>query len=185
MSHLTFMGTNHPRHGHKIPGKIFPGYLFKKTFLGLLSLWMAWWMILALCPPALADLTSFPPSPPQNLKIVNEGGGGEWGGGDVSLAWDANSEPDLAGYMVFWGNESGSYPYYEDAGPSTSHTVIGLVVDTYYFAAKAYNTSYELSEFSNEVPLSPGEVPLPGALLLFGTGIGGLAIFRRWRRPRL
>ena len=29
----------------------------------------------------------------------------------VTVAWDANTEPNLAGYVVFYGTSSGIYPY--------------------------------------------------------------------------
>jgi len=72
---------------------------------------------------------------------------------DVTLSWDKNTEKDIAGYKVFSGTSSSNYngtTY--DAGNFTSITASGLQAGTtYYFAAKAYNTSGLESGFSNQV----------------------------------
>jgi len=72
---------------------------------------------------------------------------------DVTLSWDANTEPDLAGYKVYSGTSSTSYngtTY--NAGKFTSLVISGLQAGTtYYFAAKAYNTAGLESGFSNQV----------------------------------
>ena len=72
-------------------------------------------------------------------------------GEDATLAWDANSEPDVTGYNLYYGTASGSYSHSIDAGNTTQVTVTGLQAGvTYYFAATAYSASSE-SAFSNEV----------------------------------
>lgn len=43
----------------------------------------------------------YPPAPPKNLAVVPSGGG------RMNLIWDANTEPDLAGYMVLRGEAPG------------------------------------------------------------------------------
>lgn len=70
----------------------------------------------------------------------------------VSLQWDANSEPDIAGYKVYYGTNSGVYFASIDVGNTTTTTVGNLKEGvTYYFAATAYNTSRLESDRSNEV----------------------------------
>jgi len=70
----------------------------------------------------------------------------------VTLAWDANSESDLAGYRVHYGTSSTSYSVHIDVNKATSYTVAGLTAgQTYYFAATAYDTSGNESGFSNMV----------------------------------
>jgi len=73
--------------------------------------------------------------------------------GQVSLAWDANTEPALGGYQLYYGQTSGNYTANADVGHQTSYTLTGLQEGTtYYFAAKAYNTSRTTSSgFSNEI----------------------------------
>lgn len=79
----------------------------------------------------------------------------------VSLVWDANSEPDLAGYRLYYGTSSRSYNITNDVRNVTTTTVSNLVAGvTYYFAVTAYNTSDMESDYSNEVSY---QVPLPTA----------------------
>ena len=70
----------------------------------------------------------------------------------VTLAWDPNTEPDLAGYIAYWGTSSGNYPYLTDVGNNTTHTIEGLEDgQTYYFAITAYDSDYNESNYSDEV----------------------------------
>src|SRR5262245_1626675 len=71
---------------------------------------------------------------------------------NVSLAWDPNSEPDLAGYIVYYGNASGQYTNSSRLANTTNTTVSGLQQGgTYYFAVTAYNDQGLESDPSNEV----------------------------------
>ena len=77
----------------------------------------------------------------------------------VTLAWDANTELDLAGYKVHYGTASGSYTTSVDVHNVTTYTVTGLTAGpTYYFAVTAYNASNNESGYSNQVSYS---VPAP------------------------
>src|SRR2546425_1767923 len=82
----------------------------------------------------------------------------------VTLAWNANTEPDLAGYKLYYGLSSGSYQFSVDVGNQTSHTLSGLLDGRiYYFAATAYNVSLAESGFSNEVSKAIADVTPPTA----------------------
>jgi hypothetical protein len=71
---------------------------------------------------------------------------------NITLTWDKNTETDLAGYVVYTGTASGSYTETLDVGNMNSVDISGLQEGaTYYYAAKAYNTSGLYSEYSNEV----------------------------------
>jgi len=70
---------------------------------------------------------------------------------DVTLAWDTNAEPDLAGYRLYYGTASGHYQFVIDVGKTTTYTVSGLAIGTYFFAITAYNRSGLESGYSNEV----------------------------------
>lgn len=76
---------------------------------------------------------------------------------DVHFAWDASSDPDVAGYKIYAGSESG---FYDDPN---SPLDVGNILDAiytlddptgnFYFALTVYNTSDEESAFSNELTL--------------------------------
>jgi hypothetical protein len=72
--------------------------------------------------------------------------------GQVTLAWDPNTEPDLAGYKVYVGESSRVYQPGVSVGNITTSTITGLVEGRlYYFAVTAYNSTGNESGFSNEV----------------------------------
>ena len=69
----------------------------------------------------------------------------------VNLAWDPNSEPDLAGYRVYFGTGSDNYTQTMEV-ETPSATVPDLTEGVvYYFAVTAYNTEGVESGYSNEV----------------------------------
>jgi hypothetical protein len=70
----------------------------------------------------------------------------------ATLAWDPNTESNLAGYKIHYGTDSGSYTVHLDVHNVTTYTVTGLTVgQTYYFAASAYSSSGKESGYSNPV----------------------------------
>ena len=81
---------------------------------------------------------------------------------NVTLEWDANSEPDLAGYKIYYKIGSSGEPYDGtgategvspiDVSNVTTFTLNGLTEgSTYYFVATAYDTGDLESGYSNEV----------------------------------
>jgi hypothetical protein len=70
----------------------------------------------------------------------------------VTLEGDANSEQDLAGYIIYQGTSSRDYNASRDIGNWTSVTVPNLEEnETYYFAVTAYDTNGNEFGYSNEV----------------------------------
>jgi hypothetical protein len=70
----------------------------------------------------------------------------------VTLAWDPNTEPDIAGYRLSYGTVSGNYSITVDVGNVTQWTVADLVAgQTYFFAVRAYNTENFISDYSSQV----------------------------------
>jgi hypothetical protein len=77
---------------------------------------------------------------------------------NVTLEWDPNPEPDIAGYEIYYGFSSRNYSEMIDVGGYTSCTIGDLEIGvTYYLAAKAYNTSGYRSDYSDEVRFTLGE----------------------------
>lgn len=82
----------------------------------------------------------------------------------VTLAWDANSEPDLSGYKLHYGTTSGAYTETIDVGNSTTATMPNLPSgSTYFFVVTAYNTERLESLPSNEASYTQ---PMPQAVSL-------------------
>src|SRR5437773_434191 len=73
-------------------------------------------------------------------------------GKGVTLAWDPNPEPDIAGYMLYYGIASGVYTNSIDVGPVVTFPVAGLAERaTYFFVVTAYDVAGLESDPSNEV----------------------------------
>ncbi len=71
----------------------------------------------------------------------------------VTLAWNANPEPILGGYRLYYGQTSRNYTVVEDVGNQTTYTLFGLADDRpYYFAVTAYDSTNRIeSAFSWKV----------------------------------
>jgi hypothetical protein len=84
------------------------------------------------------------------------------------LAWDANTEPDLEGYVVYGKQGSPNPPYdYIDTYPEVDladplnpkAVITDLESDvTYYFVVTAYDTEGNESGFSNAVSFINGKI---------------------------
>jgi hypothetical protein len=80
----------------------------------------------------------------------------------ITLAWDANTEPDLAGYIIEWSVGTSGYTNSADVGKVTTWTMASAVAGTKYsFRVVAYNTAGERSEPSTAVTADPSDTPSP------------------------
>lgn len=92
-----------------------------------------------------------PPVPPQGLQAS------ETTPGHIALGWQANSEPNITGYVVYYGPVSvqggGATQYGDsvDVGDTTTWSQSGFSQGTWYFAVRAHNTFNESSGYSAEV----------------------------------
>ena len=59
--------------------------------------------------------------------------------GPVTVAWDANPEPNVAGYVLAYGTTSGSYPFVVDVGTATARELT-LPGGRWYFVVQAYDS---------------------------------------------
>lgn len=97
------------------------------------------------------------------LAFLISCGGGDGGNGqppepkpppisEPYLTWDENTEPDLAGYVVYWGAEPSVYDHELDV--EMDRIVYLSTLDLYlitYFVVTAYDTSYNESDNSKEI----------------------------------
>src|SRR5215831_348097 len=91
----------------------------------------------------------------------------------VQLVWDtpvqANGTPvpNVAGYNLYYGSQSGQYQTVVPVGLTTTYTVQNVSTgQTYYFVVKAYDSTGIASAFSNEISVTlptntPGESIIP------------------------
>ena len=109
--------------------------------------------------------------------------------GSATLHWQANTEPDLAGYRIYYGTSSRSYgPYIPVDKNTTSYTINNLTEgQTYYFALTAVDTSGNESGYSQEVsktiqiddtmaPFGYLDAPREGEII----AVGNVAIVGGW-----
>ena len=80
--------------------------------------------------------------------------------GAVIVAWDANTEPDLAGYVLHYGVQPGESLESIDVGNRLSWQ-LELADGVYYFAVQAYTTAGLLGPLSNDVTVSVGTPGTP------------------------
>ena len=87
----------------------------------------------------------------------------------VTLAWNANPESNIGGYVLVYGTTPGSYSGSVDVGNTTTRAISSLTAGTrYYFAVRAYNTSDVSGPLSievNEIAADPADVTPPVATM--------------------
>jgi hypothetical protein len=69
----------------------------------------------------------------------------------AQISWTANTEPDLAGYIVRQGTTSGTYPNSRNVNNVLTYVWEGLPYGNNYFVVDAYDTSNNISLHSSEV----------------------------------
>jgi hypothetical protein len=98
-------------------------------------------------PPPSTPPPSTPPPPPPSPTT-----------GSATLTWSSNGSPNLAGYKVYVGTQSGLYTFPGSPftiGRVTSYTITNLPSgQTYFFALSAYDNAGNESPLSNEVSKS-------------------------------
>ncbi len=77
-----------------------------------------------------------------------------YGKTNPTITWSPNTEPDLAGYKIYWGASPGVYTSNVSVAVGTTSRImtgISPIQKWYYFALTAYDTSGNESAFSAEV----------------------------------
>jgi Fibronectin type III domain len=82
----------------------------------------------------------------------------------LTLAWDQSTDPNVAGYVLSWGTQSGVYGSQANVGNQSLVQVGGLADGTnYYFVVSAYNAAGQLSlpsaEVSGPTPMTATNAP--------------------------
>jgi hypothetical protein len=91
-----------------------------------------------------------PPVPPQGVQAV------EGYPGCIRVTWQRNTEPNIAGYVVYHGNRSvvsgdaSAYTGSVDVGNKSSHQICGFTKGPYFVAVRAYDATGSFSGFSLE-----------------------------------
>jgi PKD repeat protein len=87
---------------------------------------------------------------------------------DPELTWQPNNEPDIAGYKVSWGKQSGVYANSSHVGLQTSFVFPELEPGTYYAAVQAYDIARQYSSCSDEVSFTIEEESAEATLIPYG-----------------
>lgn len=73
-------------------------------------------------------------------------------GATIRIAWDPNTEEDLAGYRIYYGTVSQNYLEVITIGFDTTYTLTGLIPgQRYCIAVTAFDLEGNESDYSNEV----------------------------------
>jgi len=95
---------------------------------------------------SLASL-AMAPARPKNVTVVNALSN------DAELKWDANKEPDLAGYEIIWRDTTAAtWTNSRPVGNVQSYTVKGMSKDNYFFGVRAVDRSGNRSPVSYPRP---------------------------------
>ena len=96
-------------------------------------------------------------------------------GRSVTVAWNANKETDLSGYVIRYGTSSRTYTASVNVG---NRTTFALTLDdftTYYVAVEAYNIAGGHSVLSSEVVVGPDYSTCGFKLNTASAAVGGAA----------
>jgi hypothetical protein len=101
----------------------------------------------------------------------------------VSLQWNANPEPDVVGYKVYFGTESQNYTAVINVAGATKTELPAVSLgSTYYLAVSAYNAAGEESPRSAELKVT-AEVPAAAADTSMSFSAPGQGQIQ-WRYPK-
>lgn len=128
---------------------------------------------------AVASMVGFDiyPVPPRGIEILDPGTGDS-----LIIKWLPNPEPDITGYILYMGTQSGNYTDTFTLG-NVTHIGLGNLVEgtTYYFRLRAcnnYGKGFPSEEFQG-IPLSVPRKPF------ISVRPDSASIFIRWKNNEL
>jgi hypothetical protein len=85
---------------------------------------------------------------------------------DTELKWDANKEPELAGYEIVWRDTTAAvWTNSKPVGNATSFTMKGMSKDNYFFGVRAIDKDGNRSPVSYPKPLGRSQpAPTPSSM---------------------
>src|SRR6478672_855064 len=100
------------------------------------------------------------PTRPQNVNILTARLSN-----DTDLKWDANKEPDIAGYEIVWRDTTSAvWTNSKPVGNVTSFTMKGMSKDNYFFGVRAIDKDGNRSPVSYPKPLGRSQpAPTPSS----------------------
>ena len=89
---------------------------------------------------------TYPPSPPSEVTAISNGE-------TISLVWSPNTEPDLAGYVIYRSGPEKKFERISDTLVTTASFIDSSVLksQTYFYRIKAVDQKGNVSDFSEEV----------------------------------
>ena len=99
------------------------------------------------------------PSRPQNVNILTARLSS-----DTDLKWDANKEPDIAGYEIVWRDTTSPvWTNSKAVGKVTSFTMKGMSKDNYFFGVRAVDKDGNRSPVTYPKPLGRNQPATPSS----------------------
>jgi hypothetical protein len=103
-------------------------------------------------------------------------------GESLTVAWNANPEPDIISYRIYIGTESGQYSLYDETASGVELTVGSLQRgSTYYMAVSAVNSAGLEGPLSDELAVVIDTPPLPSGTRIATSVSNGQSL--QWNFP--
>jgi hypothetical protein len=94
-------------------------------------------------------MLAYAPSRPKGVTIISRLSD------DTELRWDANNEPDLAGYEIVWRDTTApTWTNVKPVGKVTSFTLKGMSKDNYFFGVRAIDNDGNRSPVTYPKPMT-------------------------------
>jgi hypothetical protein len=103
-------------------------------------------------------MLAYAPARPKGVTIISRLSD------DTELHWDANNEPDLAGYEIVWRDTTApTWTNSKPVGKVTSFTLKGMSKDNYFFGVRAVDNEGNRSPVTYPRPLTRQQPERPAA----------------------